>query len=173
MKKEDSYRELLKDPRWIKKRNEILTRDENTCQYCGRSDRYMHVHHNLYVKGRKPWEYDNKDLITLCNRCHEIETDANSNLYDTFLELKNTFKSKGLSMSLLESLLDYITDSFTREDSDGESCKDSAAYEYVKDMICGTQNISDILAARKCGFELRDLMQNCYPQFVEKYDKMK
>lgn len=41
------YQELLKDPRWIKRRNEILTRDKNTCQSCGAQDKYLHVHHHL------------------------------------------------------------------------------------------------------------------------------
>jgi 5-methylcytosine-specific restriction endonuclease McrA/ribosomal protein S27AE len=30
----------------------------------------MHVHHKRYIKGRNPWEYNNEDLITLCNWCH-------------------------------------------------------------------------------------------------------
>jgi len=30
----------------------------------------MHVHHKLYIKERLPWEYNDSDLITLCNRCH-------------------------------------------------------------------------------------------------------
>ena len=30
----------------------------------------LHVHHRLYVLERLPWEYDNSELITLCNWCH-------------------------------------------------------------------------------------------------------
>lgn len=31
---------------------------------------YLQVHHKLYIKGKFPWEYENDNLITLCNWCH-------------------------------------------------------------------------------------------------------
>lgn len=70
MNEKENYQELLKNPLWIGKRNEILSRDKNTCQMCGAKDKYMHVHHNYYIRGRKPWEYDDSTLITLCEDCH-------------------------------------------------------------------------------------------------------
>lgn len=30
----------------------------------------LHVHHKFYILDRLPWEYKDKDLITLCNWCH-------------------------------------------------------------------------------------------------------
>ncbi|KAB2810005.1 hypothetical protein [Phaeocystidibacter luteus] len=30
----------------------------------------LHVHHNYYVEGKLPWEYEDHALITLCNTCH-------------------------------------------------------------------------------------------------------
>lgn len=66
-----SYSELLKDPRWQKKRLEILNRDKFECRCCGRDDKTLQVHHIIYETGRKPWEYNNDDLITLCEFCHE------------------------------------------------------------------------------------------------------
>lgn len=30
----------------------------------------LHVHHKKYVINKLPWEYENKDLQTLCNYCH-------------------------------------------------------------------------------------------------------
>lgn len=33
----------------------------------------LNVHHKEYIKGRKPWEYENEQLLTLCEECHEIE----------------------------------------------------------------------------------------------------
>lgn len=30
----------------------------------------LQIHHLKYIKNRFPWEYDNEDLITLCNYCH-------------------------------------------------------------------------------------------------------
>ena len=69
-KKTESYAELLKDPRWQKKRLEIMQRDNFTCQLCGDQERQMHVHHKYYLDGKRPWEYSNNVLVTLCENCH-------------------------------------------------------------------------------------------------------
>lgn len=31
----------------------------------------LNIHHNYYIQGLKPWEYDDKALITLCENCHK------------------------------------------------------------------------------------------------------
>ena len=31
----------------------------------------LNVHHTYYIKGRKPWEYGNDTLVTLCENCHK------------------------------------------------------------------------------------------------------
>lgn len=64
-----TYQEKLKDPKWQKKRLEILERDDWTCQQCCDSESTLHVHHRYYVKC-DPWEYANEALITLCDVCH-------------------------------------------------------------------------------------------------------
>jgi hypothetical protein len=69
-----SYSELLRDPRWQKKRLEVLSRDNFTCQHCDETTKTLHVHHCYYERGRKPWEYDAPSLVTLCCDCHEYET---------------------------------------------------------------------------------------------------
>lgn len=33
----------------------------------------LNVHHKYYIAGKKPWEYDNDALITLCQDCHGLE----------------------------------------------------------------------------------------------------
>jgi len=42
------YFEKFKDPRWQKKRLEIMERDQWTCQDCGSTDRSLNVHHMRY-----------------------------------------------------------------------------------------------------------------------------
>lgn len=72
----ESYHDLLQDPRWRRKKNEILHRDRHRCRNCG-SGRELQVHHRQYRvirSSRKylmPWDYHSRYLITLCNRCHE------------------------------------------------------------------------------------------------------
>jgi hypothetical protein len=68
-----SYLYKLKDPRWQKKRLEILNIHNFTCEECGSTEKELHVHHRFYIKGREPWEYDNDVFQVLCNSCHEKE----------------------------------------------------------------------------------------------------
>lgn len=69
-----SYSEKLKDPRWKKRRLEILRRDCHECQGCNAraSEGPLHVHHRWYQG--EPWEAPDDALTTLCERCHEEET---------------------------------------------------------------------------------------------------
>src|ERR1043166_5237804 len=75
-----NYSNLLKDPRWQKKRLEILNRDNFACRFCAETTRTLHVHYREYVFGRKPWEYDNASLETLCDLCHEAYTQMDREL---------------------------------------------------------------------------------------------
>lgn len=68
-----TYSEKLKNPKWQKKRLEILNRDEFTCRHCGDKETTLHVHHLRYKKKSDPWDYENEELITICEECHEIE----------------------------------------------------------------------------------------------------
>lgn len=62
------YSEQLKDPRWKRKRIEILIRDRHTCQICGYLGERVNVHHLKY--SGMAWDAPNEDLITLCKGCH-------------------------------------------------------------------------------------------------------
>lgn len=67
--KEQYYKEL-KNPKWFKRREEILKLDDNTCCYCETKDN-LQVHHKEYLGNMKAWEYTDKLLITVCKSCHE------------------------------------------------------------------------------------------------------
>ena len=68
-----NYSDLLKDPRWQKKRLEIFKRDGWSCRLCGNKDITLVTHHKVYLPSKKPWEYPNDLLITLCEDCHSTE----------------------------------------------------------------------------------------------------
>ena len=80
-----TYAEKLKDPRWQKKRLEILSRDEWTCQYCGTTKHTLHVHHFKYHSSGNPWECINEYLTTFCEDCHWIHENISSKNYDKIL----------------------------------------------------------------------------------------
>lgn len=108
-----TYAQLLTTIEWKEKRDEILKRDDYTCQVCkkpgsedfllknkyfaiGTNTNYfiekvdgknilrsspeiifldrkyiMQIHHKVYILNKLPWQYDNNELITLCNWCHD------------------------------------------------------------------------------------------------------
>lgn len=68
-----TYSEKLKDPRWQKKRLEIMQRDEFTCRECGDTKSTLHVHHVYYLNNRDPWDYEDENFMTLCSDCHYNE----------------------------------------------------------------------------------------------------
>lgn len=71
MGKKTEYWELLRDPRWQRRRLEIMNRDEFSCKQCHDNESTLNVHHKHYIKGRAPWEYEDHELVTLCEPCHE------------------------------------------------------------------------------------------------------
>lgn len=73
--KQLSYGEKLKNPKWQKKRLEILKRDKFACKLCGDTKTQLHIHHIEYDNSCEPWECKNDILVTLCEDCHsEIES---------------------------------------------------------------------------------------------------
>lgn len=72
MADDKAYWKKLQDPRWQKKRLEILERDGFACVNCGSERQTLHVHHSYYAKGVDPWDADGEHLRTLCESCHEL-----------------------------------------------------------------------------------------------------
>lgn len=76
MVKNITYLEMLLTERWRQKREQILERDSRKCRNCGNGQN-LHVHHRQYHIDaqtglqREPWDYENKYLVTLCEKCHE------------------------------------------------------------------------------------------------------
>jgi 5-methylcytosine-specific restriction endonuclease McrA len=68
-----TYADKLKDPRWQRRRLEIMQRDNFTCQNCGDNKTTLHVHHKIYVRNADPWIYGDVALVTLCEPCHKIK----------------------------------------------------------------------------------------------------
>jgi 5-methylcytosine-specific restriction endonuclease McrA len=91
-----TYQKKLLDPRWQKKRLEILERDDFMCQVCGDTKKTLIVHHKNYYPNNDPWDYVDTNFITLCNKCHETEhdykNDFNGYIHD-FLLMGHDYKS--------------------------------------------------------------------------------
>jgi hypothetical protein len=65
----------------------ILERDQWMCRACKESEGVtLAVHHLYYEKGKKPWEYPNDALVTLCEECHEYEHAERRNYEEGLLQ---------------------------------------------------------------------------------------
>jgi hypothetical protein len=65
------YGEKLRDPRWQRRRLEVMKRDDFKCRLCGDAEHTLNVHHLWYERGADPWDYIDDALITTCETCHE------------------------------------------------------------------------------------------------------
>jgi 5-methylcytosine-specific restriction endonuclease McrA len=74
----NEYFQKYRDPRWKKKRLEIIERDKGICQYCDYKVEAPEVHHKMYCGD--PWETPNKYLVTLCEDCHYRVTKYNKEI---------------------------------------------------------------------------------------------
>ena len=79
-----------KDPRWQKRRLEIMERDEFSCVNCGDTKKTLQVHHKLYRKDQKPWEYEDDALETLCQTCHDKATIDTRELKEVMISLDSS-----------------------------------------------------------------------------------
>jgi len=88
--KKGEYYEKLKDPRWQKKRLEIMERDGWRCAYCDDTKSTLTVHHTFYKMDADPWDYPSESLLTLCQKCHQAEADLRQDCERKLLEgIKN------------------------------------------------------------------------------------
>jgi hypothetical protein len=81
------YYEMLKDPRWQRKRLEVMKRSDFTCERCGCKDKTLNVHHLYYEKTKKPWEYDTNILRCLCEKCHKESSEEEHELIKWIYQL--------------------------------------------------------------------------------------
>jgi len=70
-----TYSEKLKDPRWQKKRLEIMQAAGFACEDCNRKDQELQIHHCAYIRALQPWEYGVDLLMCLCAGCHKHRQD--------------------------------------------------------------------------------------------------
>ena len=77
-----NYWEKLKDPRWQRKRLEIMERAHFMCEKCYREDQTLNVHHLYYMSKRDPWQYPDFALQCICEECHNEEHESEFGLFE-------------------------------------------------------------------------------------------
>lgn len=83
--------EYANNPKWLRKRISILNRDRYQCQECNRYGRCTQantVHHIVPVEVNPDYQYLSRNLISVCNRCHNEFHDR----------ITNALTEKGLNL---------------------------------------------------------------------------
>jgi hypothetical protein len=81
-----TYSDKLKNPKWQKKRLQVLDKANFICELCQDTDETLQVHHLKYLKGKEPWEYDLDNFKCLCESCHKAITIL------SWIEFKDIYK---------------------------------------------------------------------------------
>jgi hypothetical protein len=68
-----SYKDKLRDPRWQRRRLDVLNAANWTCQDagCKSNTKTLEVHHCYYLPDTDPWDYPTDAYLALCEDCHE------------------------------------------------------------------------------------------------------
>ena len=140
-----SYSELLKSPKWQKKKNSILDRDKYKCQHCGDEEKSLHVHHLIYTSGKKPWEYPDDCLITYCCDCHKAATMLDNAIRTLAVNQKDLF----FKLELVRILIEL--------NGDAGKATDLLFIERSNKLISGLQEYNDIVK-----FGYKDDLYNLY-----------
>src|SRR6266436_2180757 len=110
-----AYAQKLRDPRWQKKRLEIMQRDEFVCTACGDTESTLNVHHRFYQNGKDPWDYPDWSLVTLCESCHLEETESLKTERPLVIEAMSRCGAKSSDFNDIASSLAYHFENGTDE----------------------------------------------------------
>lgn len=80
-----------------------MERDGFACRDCLADKKTLNVHHSYYEKGRKPWEYPDESLSTLCEDCHRIRHEFLNRIQHDMgqLPIKSVAMIQGFTMALM------------------------------------------------------------------------
>jgi hypothetical protein len=80
-----------KDPRWQKKRLEVMQNANFKCESCGDDGKTLNVHHKSYKKNHDPWEYECYELECLCEDCHREKHEVKERLTSALHDFKTDY----------------------------------------------------------------------------------
>lgn len=99
-----TYAEKLKDPRWQRKRLEVMKQAGFKCEICWDSQSSLQIHHPVYKKGADPWDYEKGELLCCCEECHKTATASQKKFKDM------AFTSPAKFVELMDMINDGILD---------------------------------------------------------------
>ncbi len=104
------YRSKLQNPLWQKRRLEIMELANWKCSNCLTQTKELHVHHMLYRRGKEPWEYEDCELMCLCESCHKHYTETKAALDEAFVLYVSAFPSYKHAIDKLLGYMDAVSE---------------------------------------------------------------
>ncbi len=98
-----TYSEKLRDPRWQKRRLEIMQEANFSCSYCNDKETMLVVHHMYYEFNNDPWDYPDHGLICLCDDCHSFG--HNTTIPQSIKDCFEYFYCRGLYAKAKETVI--------------------------------------------------------------------
>jgi len=141
-----TYAEKLKDPRWQKKRLQILDRDEWTCKLCGDTETQLHIHHFYYHRDKEPWEYEIQDLTTYCKHCHYlVEVIKDQSSIQSIISVIKYLRKSDNTLTIIAIVLGLQNDIhaclFTYDNTTSEICFSTSLPENIVTQLSREINI--------------------------------
>lgn len=162
-----SYYEKLKDPRWQKKRLEVMELNNFECSECGDRKNTLNIHHPAYKKGADPWCYEADELMCVCEQCHKACHSENDVLTSLLFTLRTDVNRRDSVMFIAGFLAAFMHDSPFPLDVHGDEYAKGIAFFFkakTKDVISLINNHSisseSIASLNRCGSIISDFMEN-------------
>lgn len=95
-----TYTDQLKHPMWQKRRLEIMELHDFECGNCGNTENMLNIHHKIYKKGHKAWEYLDEEYECLCTDCHSSAHHLNDIIKEILSKLTFLEKERVLGYAL-------------------------------------------------------------------------
>lgn len=118
-----TYAEKLLDPRWQKKRLQVLQRENFTCQLCKDTKTTLHIHHIYYADSGNPWDVDHTVLMCLCKHCHSVfELTKSKDYFYFYIKKEQVSKLEWrLYYYYLDENSEYLFDVYAYNEKTGKS----------------------------------------------------
>lgn len=110
-----TYRQQLRDPRWIMLATRIKQEAGWKCEHCLRpqGEIELSVHHSFYVIGLMMWEHPRSLLIPLCSECHLARQTIEQRIY---MNVADVMRDKTNSELKDQPIYAFFTEGFTLSD---------------------------------------------------------
>ena len=96
-----TYQQQLLDPRWQRKRLEIMQRDTWTCRDCDSRTKQLTVHHCIYLRTCYLWEYADELLMTVCWNCHQTRQRFEESIHASLAKILSQWPQRRLEQGHL------------------------------------------------------------------------